>query len=99
MSSLPLWYVTSDPLAAVILLSVMEVLGFAPTLRKAYRYPFDEGITFFALFIARNLIAIIALENYSWTTILFPAVTAFASAILIFVIVYRRITFGASQQE
>jgi hypothetical protein len=90
MASLPLWYLTADPLWAVVILTTVDVLGFGPTFRKAYSHPFDEDVKFFALFLARNLIVIIALENYSVTTVLFPAVIATACTALILLITYRR---------
>ncbi|MFY9269978.1 MAG: hypothetical protein WAO55_09555 [Candidatus Manganitrophaceae bacterium] len=90
MTSLPFWYFTSDPLWAVVILTTVDVLGFGPTVRKAYRFPFEEQLTFFALFMARNLIAVMALENYSITTVLFPAVMTSACLLLIFMVSYRR---------
>ncbi len=90
MTSLPLWYLTSNPLWAVVILTTVDVIGFGPTVRKAYSYPFEEQLTFFALFTARNLIAIMALEHYSLTTVLFPAVIAAACLLLMFMITYRR---------
>ncbi len=90
MTSLPFWYFTSDPLWAVVILTTVDVLGFGPTVRKAYRFPFDESMTFFALFMARNLIVIMALENYSLTTVLFPAIIASACLFLILMVTYRR---------
>lgn len=90
MASLPLWYFTSDPLWAVVILTTVDVVGFGPTFRKAYRHPFEEHVTFFALFTVRNLIVIMALEHYSLTTVLFPAVIAAVSLILILMIAYRR---------
>jgi len=36
MSSLPLWYFTSDPLWAVVVLTGVDVIGFIPTFRKAF---------------------------------------------------------------
>lgn len=90
MSSLPFWYVTSDPLWAVVILTTVDVLGFGPTVRKAYVLPHSESLLFFALFTARNLISIMALENYSVTTVLFPAVIAVACLLLIAMIIYRR---------
>ena len=90
MSSLPLWYLTSDPLWAVVVLTTVDVLGFGPTVRKAYRFPHSESLLFFALFTARNLIVILALENYSVTTVLFPATIAAACALLIAMVMYRR---------
>jgi hypothetical protein len=90
MSSLPFWYFTSDPLWAVVILTTVDVLGFGPTIRKAYAFPHSESLLFFALFTARNLIVIMALENYSITTVLFPAVIAAACLLLITLISYRR---------
>lgn len=90
MLSLPLWYFTSDPLWAVVVLTVVDILGFGPTVRNAYSYPHLESLSFFAIFTARNLIAIAALENYSITTVLFPATIAAACTLLMAVIAYRR---------
>lgn len=90
MTSLPLWYLTSDPLWAVVILTTVDVIGFGPTLRKAYHYPFQEQLLFYAMFVARNAIAIAALEHYSLTTVLFPAATAVACLALILVVAHRR---------
>ncbi|MFN3230945.1 MAG: hypothetical protein ACE363_02165 [Alphaproteobacteria bacterium] len=90
MSSLPLWYFTDDPLYAVIILSTVDVLGFGPTLRKAYVRPFDEQLLFFVLMALRNGLALAALEHYSATTVLFPAVTALACLVFLAVVGYRR---------
>jgi hypothetical protein len=95
MASLPFWYFTSDPLWAVIILTTVDVFGFGPTLRKAYSDPYSESLLFFVLFTARNLIVIMALENYSFTTVLFPAVIAAVCLLLIALITYRRQTLSA----
>jgi hypothetical protein len=89
-SSMPLWYFTSDPLWAVVILTTVDVLGFGPTIRKAYRFPHSESLLFFALFAARNLLVIMALESYSVTTVLFPAVIAAACMLLMAMLTYRR---------
>lgn len=90
MSSLPFWYYTSDPIWAVIILTVVDVFGFGPTVRKAYVTPYSESLLFFVLFSTRNFIVIMALENYSVTTVLFPAVIAIACILLMAIIAYRR---------
>lgn len=95
LASLPFWYFTADPLWAVILLTAVDVIGFGPTLRKAYFFPFEEHLTFFALFMGRNVIAIMALENYSLTTILFPAAISLACLLLILIVAYRRRVLSA----
>jgi len=90
MTALPLWYFTSNPLWAVIILTTVDLLGFAPTFRKAYNRPYEEQLTFFTLIASRNLIAIMALEHYSLTTILFPAATALACILFIQMVMLRR---------
>ena len=90
MSSLPLWYLTSDPVWAVVILTTVDVLGFGPTVRKSYNLPHSESLLFYFLFAVRNLLVIMALENYSVTTVLFPAVIAVACMLLMTIIVYRR---------
>ncbi|MBC8287545.1 MAG: hypothetical protein H8E42_08730 [Nitrospinae bacterium] len=90
MISLPLWYLTSDPLWAVVILTTVDVLGFAPTFRKAYMYPLEEQLIFFVIMAARNFFVILALENYSLTTALFPATIATVCLIYSLMVVYRR---------
>ena len=89
-TALPFWYLTADPLWAVIILTTVDVFGFGPTMRKAYNFPFDEQLGFFTLFMIRNVIVVMALEHYSITTVLFPAVIAVACLVLIVMVVYRR---------
>lgn len=95
MSSLPLWYLTSDPLWAVVMLTTVDVLGFGPTIRKAYHFPFSESLLFFGLFAVRNLLVMMAFENYSMTTLLFPAVIATVCVLLMMMIAHRRRLFAA----
>lgn len=90
LSSLPLWYFTSDPLWAVVVLTTVDVLGFGPTVRKVYSFPHSESLLFFSLFAVRNTIVIMALEHYSVTTVLFPAVIAMACLFLIVMATHRR---------
>ncbi len=90
MSALPFWYFTSNPLWAVIILTVVDILGFGPTVRKSYGQPHSESLLFFALFAARNFIVILALENHSITTVLFPAAVGITCSALILMLIYRR---------
>lgn len=89
-TSLPCWYLTANPLWAVMILTAVDIMGFGPTFRKAYAHPFDEQLTFFVLMAARNLVAAAALENYSLTTLLFPIALAFACVVFIGMVAYRR---------
>lgn len=90
MASIPVWYFTSDPTWAVILLTGIDVAGFGPTIRKAFSHPYDEELRFYALFALRNLLVVIALERHNLATVLFPAVIAVVCLAFIGMIIYRR---------
>lgn len=90
MSSLPFWYLTADPMWAVIILTTVDLLGFGPTLCKAYHQPHEEGVSLFAIYAFRNLLVIGAMEAYSITTLLFPTAIAVACLGVIGVVLYRR---------
>jgi GrpB-like predicted nucleotidyltransferase (UPF0157 family) len=89
--ALPAWWLASDPLWAVVLLTVADVIGFGPSFRRAYSHPYQEHAGFFALGALRNLLVIFALERYSWTTILFPAAVGIACLALACFLYVRRI--------
>ena len=88
--SLPVWYFTTDALWAVILLTTIELLGFAPTFRKSYYLPFSESLSFIVLMGLRNVLSILALEHYSLTTVLFPATVALVCMVFIVMLILRR---------
>lgn len=90
LSTLPLWYLTSDPFSAVAVLTVVDVLGFGPTLRKVYGQPYSESPGFFGLFALRNVLVVLALEHYSPTTLLFPVTIAAACVLVMALIAVRR---------
>lgn len=90
LSALPFWYFTSDPLWAVAILTTVDFLGFGPTFRKAYDHPYDELLVFFALTVVRDLLAIMALENYSAITLMFPIMTGSTCIVFIAMVLVRR---------
>lgn len=90
LSTLPLWFFTSDPLWAVVTLTLADVIGFGPTIRKAYTAPHDENAGFFALAALRNVLVVGALEQYSLTTVLFPAAVGAACLLLAALLVFWR---------
>jgi len=90
LASMPLWLLTSDPMLTVVLLTVIDSFGFAPTFRKSYHHPYDEPIDFYVWMTVRNIVAIAALMSYSVTTVIFPAVTGFLGLLYVLMVVVRR---------
>ncbi|MBM6550852.1 hypothetical protein [Marinomonas ostreistagni] len=94
IASLPLWYMTNDPLWTVVILTTIDMIGFGPTFRKAYHRPFEDSRVFFIIMILRNVCSVVALEAYSVTTVLFPFCLAMGFLILLIILQYRRMVLA-----
>jgi hypothetical protein len=90
LGALPLWYVTDNPLWAVLLVTAVDILGFGPTIRKAYHQPQTESVLFFSLIVLRNVFVLLALEQYSLTTALFPAAIGTMALIVTATVISQR---------
>jgi hypothetical protein len=88
--SLPAWFFTNDPLWSVVILTVVDVLGFGPTLRKAHQKPQEESLLFYLLFAARSALSVLALESRTLTTMLFPLAMVVACIVVCGLLWWRR---------
>ncbi|MEZ5938336.1 MAG: hypothetical protein R3C52_08955 [Hyphomonadaceae bacterium] len=87
--ALPVWALTSDALWAVVILTTVDLLGFGPSFMKAWRRPHEDRIYFYAVMAARNALSILALENRSLSTVLFPGAVGLFCLVYV-VLVWRR---------
>ena len=88
--ALVLWYLTSSPMGSVILITLIDALGFYPTFRKSYHKPHEETMLTFFLSGLKFVIAIIALQNYSVVTYLYPASLVLMNFIFVGLLIVRR---------
>ena len=84
------WIITDGPLLSVILITAVDAFGSVPTFRKSFHRPHEESIALYALDAAAFFAAVIALENRSIETALFPAFVAISDAALVVLILVRR---------
>ena len=99
LAALPCWLLTSNPLWAVVILTGVDLAGFGPTFRSAYLRPYDERIGFYSLGVVRNVLAISALEQYSITTVLFPAAVGVACLVFVTMVACRRYLLTQQQDR
>src|SRR3989344_5279429 len=88
--ALILWYFTNSLLWSVILITVIDALGFYPTFRKSYHKPHEETMLTFFLSGLKFVIAIIALQNYSVVTYLYPASLVLMNFIFVGLLLVRK---------
>jgi hypothetical protein len=89
--ALPLWLIAEQPVLSIILLSTVDMLGFAPTVRKSWNAPYSETLSLYTITTFRHGLSLLALEHYSIVTWLFPGTWVVANAAFsIFLILRRR---------
>lgn len=96
---MPLWYFTKDPLLSVLLLSSINLFAIVPTIRKSWHTPYGETLVFYVLTVVRFALAIVATENFSFTTVLYPASCVVAQGVFITIVLYRRRLLCQPQNE
>lgn len=89
VAGLVLWLVFNSPSVAVIAAVVIDVIASLPTLRHAWKKPFEEtAITFFLGSMAA-LFTLLAAKNYRITAIAFPTYLLIMN-FLISAVIYTR---------
>ncbi|MEY2665062.1 MAG: hypothetical protein RLZZ480_167 [Candidatus Parcubacteria bacterium] len=87
------WWYFDHPVIAISMIALIEVIGFLPTYRKTWNEPWSESILAWTLFVAGNLCALYALDEYNLLTSLYIVTMTAASFILILLSSHRRRRF------
>lgn len=87
VGSVALWALTQNPLWAMIILVAIDVIGYFPTLRKAYALPDEECGWIFFWQNVKHVFSIAAMHNYSVITLMFPVTIFIMNALVPIVIV------------
>lgn len=88
--TIPLWLISNQPEISMVLLSTIDMLGFAPTIRKSWNAPHSETLSLYIITTFRHSLSLAALEAYNIVTILFPATWVIANAAFALMLVQRR---------
>lgn len=88
--ALILWALTDDPLGAVIIVSIIDILGFVPTFRKSIKRPNEETMFTYTMSGLKYIVGIIALSNYSLVTVLYPISLILSNGAFVALLIVRR---------
>ncbi|OGH90129.1 MAG: hypothetical protein A2537_03605 [Candidatus Magasanikbacteria bacterium RIFOXYD2_FULL_36_9] len=92
--AIPLWLIVKQPVLSIILLSAIDMLGFAPTVRKSWNDPYSETLSFYIITTFRHGLSVVALAQYNIITVLFPVSWVVANALFSVVLIIRRKHFS-----
>jgi hypothetical protein len=87
---IPAWCLTRDALAAVVLVVIIDALGFYPTFRKTLRKPHEEFLFTYWLCAIQFFVSLLALERFNLTTALYPVSIVVMNSAFVIAVMRRR---------
>ena len=85
-----LWRITGNALTAVVIVTIVDMVAFAPTYRKAYLKPQEETASLFALSALKYVVSLCALASINLTTALFPVSLVVSNGGFVLMLFIRR---------
>ena len=84
------WFITKGPLLSIILITIIDALGFFPTFRKSITNPHEETVSTYFLSGLKYVFALFALDTVSVVTALFPFYLVFANWAFVVMVLARK---------
>jgi len=90
LAAVPIWMITRTPLWSVLIICVIDTVGYFPTVRKSWNRPNEELASSYFISTLCSFFSLFAMENYTLSTWLYPALLVFSNSALGFFLLYRR---------
>lgn len=90
LAAIPLWILTETPMWSVILVCLIDTSGYLPTLRKVFHKPKEETPYGYILSSLGAFLSVLAIDNYTISTWLYPAVLTASNILMAGFIFLRR---------
>lgn len=87
---LPLWYYTGNALYAIILVTIIDSLGFYPTFRKSYSKPYEEHFLLYTTGAIKFFISLFIMDSFNLTTTLYPISLVVLNTLFVIMLYWRR---------
>lgn len=84
------WWQLEKPIFSILMVSVIDMFGFIPSIRKTYNDPWSETFSAWGLFAVSNLLAILAISEYNFLTVFYLLTIGVMNTLLFILILTRR---------
>jgi len=71
-AGLVVWAITSEPIFALYLTTIIDAIGGIPTIRKTYLRPETESRAAWAMFLVANSLNLLAINEWTLTIAMYP---------------------------
>lgn len=84
------WLVADQPVISIILVVIADLLAFIPTVRKSWHKPHSETLSLYVTNTLRFVLALVAVEQFTTLSALWPASWAIANGLFSIMLLTRR---------
>ena len=84
------WLIAKQPIIAIILVVIADILAFFPTVRKSWNQPHTETLSLYITNTLRFSLALLAIENYTILSSLWLIAWAVANGLFSIMLIVRR---------
>lgn len=89
-AAIAIWFVTGEPLTAIVIAIIADAFFLLPTSVKAYRTPLTETALSYVLYIVASIFGLLALTDLRLQNVLFPIYLIFAYGSTVIILLVRR---------
>ena len=90
LGAILVWWKLDSPLAAVLMVTGIDMFGYIPSIRKSIIDPWSETISTWAIFFISDLFSLLALSEYNLLTMTYLTLITAANIVLISVCLIGR---------
>lgn len=90
LSAIAVWWLTNNPLLSVLMVTVIDGMGYIPTLRKSWTEPWSETLSFWLAMAIVSMLTIFSLGDINWLTAPYLVVLAVLNIVVLFTCILRR---------
>ncbi len=85
------WWISNNLYISIFLITLIDIIGYIPTIRKTYYNPYSEKIIFWLLMVIVNLLIIFSVTEYNFFTIIYVSMLLIMNFTMCILMILRRI--------
>lgn len=89
--SLIIWFLTKNPLLALLMNLVMDTVAYLPTIKKSYIDPLSESRIAWLFFFLGSFLNLFAINSVSFGIIIYPIINVITNGVLVIILFRKKI--------
>lgn len=89
--ALVMWYITKNPMTAIGLSIISDIMACLPTIIKSWKHPETESPLGWIGFVVASWTGVLAIETWSFSEVAFPLYLAICNTVMWLIVIRKKI--------